>query len=38
MWREVERAVSEIVDRTTFAELRRVWEERQRRYAPDWEI
>jgi len=38
MWREVERAVSEIVDRTTFAELRRVWEERQRRYVPDWEI
>lgn len=38
MWREVERAVSEIVDRTTFAELRRAWEERQRRYVPNWEI
>ncbi len=38
MWREVERAVSEIVDGATFVELGRAWEERQRRYVPDWEI
>lgn len=38
MWREVDEAVSEIVDRITFAELARTWAERQARFVPNWEI
>jgi Rrf2 family protein len=38
MWREVDDAVSAIVDRTTFAELARAWMERQQRYVANWEI
>jgi len=38
MWREVDEAVSEIVDRTTFAGLVRAWAERQARFVPNWEI
>src|SRR5579884_2572504 len=38
MWRAVDEAVAHVIDRTTFAELRRKWQERQHRYVPNWEI
>ncbi|MCW5979287.1 MAG: Rrf2 family transcriptional regulator [Bryobacteraceae bacterium] len=38
MWRRVDRAVSSVVDNTTFAELSRAWKEKQGAYVPDWEI
>jgi Rrf2 family protein len=38
MWRRVDEAVSGIVDHTTFAELVRLWNERQARYVPNWDI
>jgi Rrf2 family cysteine metabolism transcriptional repressor len=38
MWRSVDGAVSGILDRITFAELARRWQEKQSRYVPNWEI
>jgi Rrf2 family protein len=38
MWNAVDTAVSAVVDRTTFAELVRHWQEKQTRYVPNWEI
>ncbi|MGH9664668.1 MAG: RrF2 family transcriptional regulator [Bryobacteraceae bacterium] len=38
MWRRVDEAVSGIVDRTTFAELGRAWQDSQNRYVPNWDI
>lgn len=38
MWKTVDGAVSAVVDRTTFAELVRHWQEQQTRYVPNWEI
>jgi len=38
MWEQVDEAVSGIVDRTNFAELVRLWTERQARYVPNWDI
>ena len=38
MWREVDDAVSSIIDRATFAELARSWRERQAAYVPNWDI
>jgi len=38
MWQRVDRAVSDIIDKTTFAELLRAWTERQNRYVLNWEI
>jgi len=38
MWRQVDRAVSEIVDKTTFAALLRGWTEKQNKYVINWEI
>ncbi len=38
MWRSVDAAVAGILDRTTFAELARRWQEKQSRYVPNWEI
>ena len=38
MWEDVDRAVSAIVDRTTFAELVARWAERQNRFVLNWEI
>jgi Rrf2 family cysteine metabolism transcriptional repressor len=38
MWKAVDAAVSGVVDRTTFAELARRWQEKQTRYVPNWEI
>ena len=38
MWRQVDSAVSGIIDRTTFAELARNWRDRQAAYVPNWDI
>jgi Rrf2 family transcriptional regulator, cysteine metabolism repressor len=38
MWDQVDRAVSGIIDRTTFADLLRIWAERQNRFVLNWEI
>src|SRR5437660_12855759 len=37
-WRRVDDATSNVLDRTTFAELVRNWRERQTKYVPNWEI
>lgn len=38
MWQQVDRAVSDIIDRTSFAELAERWTERQSRFVANWEI
>ena len=38
LWTRVDRAVSDIIDHTTFAELERHWREAQTRYVPSWDI
>ena len=37
-WDEVDRAVSAIIDRATFADLLRGWAEKQNRFVLNWEI
>jgi Rrf2 family protein len=37
-WMRVDSAVSEVIDKTTFAELAREWRERQAQFVPNWEI
>ena len=37
-WRRVDSAISDVLDRTTFAELARTWRDRQTKYVPNWEI
>jgi Rrf2 family protein len=38
MWKRVDSAVAEILEKTTFAELVRAWNEKQRQYVQNWEI
>ena len=38
MWDEVDQAVSSVIDKTTFADLLRKWQEKQNRYVMNWEI
>jgi Rrf2 family cysteine metabolism transcriptional repressor len=38
LWRNVDDAVSRIIDHTTFADIVRSWRERQHRYVPNWDI
>jgi Rrf2 family protein len=38
MWQQVDRAVSGVIDKTTFADLARDWSERQQRHIHTWEI
>ena len=38
MWERVDRAVSEILDKTTFGDILRDWKEKQNRYVMNWEI
>jgi len=38
MWRRVDGCIASVIDRTTFAELCRAWQENQARYIPNWEI
>ncbi len=37
-WRRVDAAISDVLDRTTFAELASTWRDRQTKYVPNWEI
>src|SRR6266404_3466173 len=38
LWRQVDHAVSSVVDQTTFADLQRRWAEKQGRFVPNWDI
>ena len=38
MWQSVDQAVSDVIDKTTFADLCRSWEEKQTKFVPNWEI
>ena len=38
MWGQVEQAVSSVIDKTTFGDLLRGWQEKQNRYVMNWEI
>ncbi|MBI3664976.1 MAG: Rrf2 family transcriptional regulator [Acidobacteria bacterium] len=38
LWRQVDRAVSDIIDSTSFADLAARWVEKQRRFVANWEI
>lgn len=38
MWQDVDRAVSEIIDKTTFADLLRGWTDKQNKFVLNWEI
>ncbi|HTS30703.1 MAG TPA: Rrf2 family transcriptional regulator [Bryobacteraceae bacterium] len=38
MWQEVDRAVSEIIDKTSFADLLRGWTDKQNKFVLNWEI
>ena len=38
MWKQVDRAFSEVVDQTTFADVHRQWVEKRTRFVPNWEI
>ncbi len=38
MWLRVDRAISEVIDRTSFAELADRWAEKQGRFVANWEI
>lgn len=38
MWERVDDAVSGVIDRTTFSQLVRTWQEKQTKYVPNWDI
>ena len=38
VWRQVDRAVSGILDQTTFGDLLRSWSDKQTKYVLNWEI
>lgn len=38
IWQRVDLAVSDVLDRTSFAELAREWQQKQTEYVPNWEI
>jgi Rrf2 family transcriptional regulator, cysteine metabolism repressor len=38
MWRAVDGSIAGVVDRTTFAEIVREWNDKQNRYVQNWEI
>jgi DNA-binding IscR family transcriptional regulator len=38
LWRQVDEAVSGVVDRTTFADLQRSWTEKHDKFVPNWDI
>ena len=38
LWRQVDGAVSGVVDRTTFADLQRSWVEKHDKFVPNWDI
>jgi Rrf2 family transcriptional regulator, cysteine metabolism repressor len=38
IWHRVDAAISDVLDRTTFAELAREWREKHTTYVPNWDI
>jgi hypothetical protein len=38
MWHRVDRAISEVIDQTSLADLTLRWKERQGKYIPNWDI
>ena len=38
MWEQVDSAVSSVIDKTTFADLQRAWQDQQNKYVLNWEI
>lgn len=38
MWQQVDQAISSVIDKTTFADLLRAWQEKQNKYVLNWEI
>ena len=38
MWQKVDLAISNVIDKTTFAEMARRWTESQSRYVANWDI
>lgn len=38
LWRDVDQAVSRVLDNSTFGDLVRSWHERQGQYVPTWDI
>jgi|SRR5579872_1541532 len=38
MWQRVNRAVSEVLDQTSFADLQRAWKDKRAKFVPNWEI
>ena len=38
IWRRVDKAVSDVLDQTTFGDMARSWQERHSQYVPNWDI
>ncbi len=38
LWQRMDQAVSDVIDRTTMAELERAWAEKSSKFVPNWEI
>lgn len=38
MWASADKAMSQVIDRATFGDLVRAWQENQSQYEPNWEI
>ena len=38
LWNRVDKAISGVVDQTTFLDLAQSWKDRQARYVPNWDI
>jgi Rrf2 family transcriptional regulator, cysteine metabolism repressor len=38
LWRRVDESIASVVDKTSFADLAKDWQERKHRYVPNWEI
>jgi len=38
MWHRVNRAVSDVLDQTSFTDIQRAWKDKRTRFVPNWEI
>ena len=38
LWERVNQSVSDVLDQTSFADLRRTWADKQSNFVPNWEI
>jgi Rrf2 family transcriptional regulator, cysteine metabolism repressor len=38
VWKQVDRAISDVLDQTSFGDLARLWREKQTHYVPNWDI